>query len=1084
MPRIARLLVVLLFLAPGLGARAIAATVDLDALDAQVEKLYHQGRYGEALPLAQRVVAMAEKLRGPEQVHLITAATNLGLVYHDVGNYAAAEPLLKRALATGEKLLGAADPNIGTLVNNLAELYRNEGRFAEAEPLYRRALAVWEKALGTDAPDVGTALNNLALLYTAQGRYTAAEPLYKRALALEEKTLPADHPDVAATLDNLGELYRNQGRYADAEPLYRRALAIRQKVLGPRHPTVATVLNNLGLLEWGETRYSDAETFYRQALEIWESALGPDHPNVATVLDNLAETYRDQGRFTEAEPMLQRAIAIREKTLGADHPELADSLNNLAMLYHMEDRPADAEPLYLRALAIRQKALGGSHPDVAASFNNLAELYRDEGRLREAVPLYKKALEIWEKALGANHPYVATALNNTALLAQAEGRPAEAEQSFKRALAIRRKLFDPDHAQIGELLNNLAWLAFSRSDWAQAAAYWRQSTTISIRRAKHGGDNLSQPVAGKAKSDTQRDGYRFVGLVKASYRVNKASDQIAREMFQAAQWAQSSQAAQSLAQMAARGAKGDQRLAALVRERQDLVAEWQRRDADRNAAAAQAPEDRNTLAEADNSARLSAIDDRLDAVDKELAADFPDYAALANPAPLSVEEVQQQLGADEALVLFLDTPERAPTPDETFIWVVTRNDARWVRSELGTAGLAREVASLRCGLDRDGAWIGTRCNDLLKTTHAPGNGIDEPLPFDLARAHALYKALFGQVEDLIKDKQLLIVPSGALTQLPFQVLVTAKPPSARPNDFRGYRDAAWLARDHAITVLPAVASLNALRQFAKQSRATDAYLGFGNPLLDGDPTTYPDDAVRARLAREKQCTPVRVASIAGVPGARAITVNLTDIRRLLPLPETADEVCEVANDLGADPATHVYIGVRATETMVKQLSEAGTLATARIVHFATHGLVAGDLSSTSEPGLLLTPPGTPSDIDDGFLSASEVAALKLDADWVILSACNTAAANSKDTDALSGLARAFFYAGARSLLVSHWSVDSEATVKLITKAIAELKADPKIGRAEALRRSMVSLMDTGEDYQSHPAAWAPFVLVGEGAPPR
>ena len=123
-------------------------------------------------------------------------------------------------------------------------------------------------------------------------------------------------------------------------------------------------------------------------------------------------------------------------------------------------------------------------------------------------------------------------------------------------------------------------------------------------------------------------------------------------------------------------------------------------------------------------------------------------------------------------------------------------------------------------------------------------------------------------------------------------------------------------------------------------------------------------------------------------------------------------------------------------------------------------------------------------MDDGYLSASEIAALKLDADWVILSACNTAAGDAKGAEALSGLARAFFYAGARSLLVSHWEVASEPTVKLITKAVDELKRDPKIGRAEAMRRSMLAMIDTGKDYEAHPSFWAPFVLVGEGGAGR
>jgi CHAT domain-containing protein len=225
-------------------------------------------------------------------------------------------------------------------------------------------------------------------------------------------------------------------------------------------------------------------------------------------------------------------------------------------------------------------------------------------------------------------------------------------------------------------------------------------------------------------------------------------------------------------------------------------------------------------------------------------------------------------------------------------------------------------------------------------------------------------------------------------------------------------------------------------------------------------------------------------------GARAMTrsnggiADVADIRSWAPLPETADELCDVARDLGVDPKTHLYLGAMATETQVKQLSKDGAIAKYKIVHFATHGAVAGQVSRAAEPGLLLTPPEQASETDDGYLSASEIADLKLDADWVILSACNTAAGGAQGAEALSGLARAFFYAGARSLLVSHWEVASESTVKLITKAVAELKADPKIGRAEALRRSMLSLIATGKDYEAHPAFWAPFVLVGEGGAGR
>jgi len=121
---------------------------------------------------------------------------------------------------------------------------------------------------------------------------------------------------------------------------------------------------------------------------------------------------------------------------------------------------------------------------------------------------------------------------------------------------------------------------------------------------------------------------------------------------------------------------------------------------------------------------------------------------------------------------------------------------------------------------------------------------------------------------------------------------------------------------------------------------------------------------------------------------------------------------------------------------------------------------------------------------DGYLLASEIAALKLDADWVILSACNTAAGGAEGAEALSGLARAFFYAGARALLVSHWSVYSDSTVKLITDAVSRMAADRSIGRAQAMRQSMLAMIDKGRPYEVHPTFWAPFVVVGEGGAVR
>jgi CHAT domain-containing protein/tetratricopeptide (TPR) repeat protein len=980
------------------------------------------------------------------------------------------------------------------LDQQVEQLYQG-GKYSEATDLAKHALVLAERQFGPDDAKVATALNNLARVYRAQGHYAEAEPAYRRALAIYEKALGPDHPNTAAALNNLAVLYYTQGRYAEAEPLLQRALAIIEKALGPEDPTVGNILDSLAQVHRAQGRYTEAEPLYKRALAIAEKSLGPDHPDVGTRLNNLAGLYYVQGRYAEAEPLLQRALAIGEKALGPEHLDVGTRFNNLAELYQTEGRYTEAEPPYKRALAIAEKSLGASHPVVAIRLNNLAGLYKNQGRYTEAEPLYKRALAIGEKALGPEHPDVATSLNNLAELYQAQGRYAEAEPLLQRALAIDEKALGPEHADFAGDLNNLAGLYFTQSDWARAADYWRRSTTVIIGRAQR--ETVGEALTAKRKSEAAQRDFVFRNFVKAVYRFalqQRDETLLPRETFQAAQWAQSSEAAGSLAQMAARGTKDDRNLAVFARERQDLVAEWQRRDQTRVAAVAQAPDKRNLQAEAENVSRLAAIDARIAIIDKELATNFPDYAALANPAPLSVEDVQAQLATDEVLVLFLDTPEVKPIREETFIWVVTKTDVRWVRSELGTPALSREVTALRCGLDYQ-SWRDTYCPDLLKFayTQADHDTFGKPLPFDLARAHDLYRGLFGQVEDLIKDKRMLIVPSGPLTQLPFQVLITELPKIALPSSVADYRQVAWLARKHAITVLPAVSSLKALRELAKTTRASEPYIGIGNPLLEGEPEKFKEDGPAAKLAREKRCDQtlrLRVASLLGLRGgARAMAssnggIDVADLRHWAPLPETADELCDVAHDLGVDPKTHLYLGATATETKIKQLSEDGTLAKYKIVHFATHGAVAGQMSRTSEPGLLLTPPDKATDTDDGYLSASEIASLKLDADWVILSACNTAAGGAQGAEALSGLARAFFYAGARSLLVSHWEVASDSTVKLITKTVAELKADPKIGRAEALRRSMLSMIDTGKDYEAHPAFWAPFVLVGEGGAGR
>jgi CHAT domain-containing protein len=566
----------------------------------------------------------------------------------------------------------------------------------------------------------------------------------------------------------------------------------------------------------------------------------------------------------------------------------------------------------------------------------------------------------------------------------------------------------------------------------------------------------------------------------ANFQRISNGDMFSQATYQNLQFLMESEASEMLTSAAVTlGAGGT--LAGLLRERQGLQAKVLANDKLKKEAERAGEDEKHLIEESNN---LLA---QRNALKQRLAKEFPEYNAFAETERVNLPDTQMLLEANEALVMFIDMASLRRLPGEnqsTLIYVITKTDVSWGLLDISSSQISAAVEALRCGLDYRGKWLGgeaERCIEILKPKALP-NG-PSTLPFDLARAHELYTDLFGDVEDLIKGKHLLIVASGPLTALPFHVLVTEKPAVAIPSDPAAYANAAWLAKRQPITVIPSLGSLKALRQFAKTSRAANPFIGFGNPLLTGADGKNRQAWARQSCPKPSAGVGLEVASI-GTSIVKLVGrgADVEDVRRQPPLPETTDELCAVARTLGAETTT-VHLGERATERAVKALSRDGTLANSRVVHFATHGLLARETESltqsTAEPALMLTPPDQATDEDDGLLTASEIMQLKLDADWVIMSACNTAAGEKAGSEAFSGLARAFFMAGARALLVSHWYVSSDAAVILTTGAFNALKQDPTIGRTEALRRSMLALIARG-GRNAHPANWAPFVVVGEG----
>jgi CHAT domain-containing protein/Tfp pilus assembly protein PilF len=980
------------------------------ALNQQVMQLYNQGLYSEAMPLAQRALAIQEKVLGPNHQSVANLLSNLAFLYVKQGRYAEAETLYKRSLAIRERALGSDDLDVAASLGNLAQLYKDRGRYADAEPLFKRSLTIRTRALGPDHPDVAASLNALASLYQHQGRYADAEPLYKRSLAVNEKALGSDNPDVALLLNNLALLYQVQGRYADAEPLYQRELAINEKALSSDHPNVALLLNNLALLYQVQGRYADAEPLYKRTLAIKEKAAGPDNPDVALSLNNLAELYRAEGRYAEAEPLYQRSLTIREEALGLDHPDVAGSLNNLADLYRVQGRYADSEPLYKRSLTLWEKALGPDHINVAASLNNLALLYQAQGRNAEAEPLYQRALAINEKALGPDHPDVAVSLNNLALVYQEQGRYVDAEPLFKRSLTIREKALGPNHPDVAQSLNNLA---------ALYQVQGRDADALSVVQKVIAQDNANKLIA-------------FTVLYQSSLQNLISPTEALKSSYDVLQRSASSAAGKAVSLLAARFAAGSNELAQLVRKDQDFTTESERLNNNIIAAVSKPPAERNAAMEEQIRKRIEELKLQRDKLRNVFNQRFPDYVALSKPQPLSLQETQALLGDDEALIV-VDLDKLS------YAWIVTQNRAAWRQLSVNAEDVSQAVAILRVGLDPQ-----------------------FPKRFDLAAAYQLYQQVLGPIREVISEKtRLSFVLNGALTGLPPQVLITSDP------EGRDLASVDWLVRKYAITVLPSVASLKILRGGKNTVTTVKPFVGFGDPIFNRS----------AQTGTRRKVASLNRSLTAFYRGAIADSKTLAEA--LPPLPETADELRAVADELGAKPED-IKLGEAASVANVKR----ARLDNFRVVYFATHALVAGEVEKfakvKAEPALVLSIPEKPSEEDDGLLRASDVAMLKMNADFVVLSACNTAAGDKPGAEALSGLARAFFYAGARSLIVSNWEVDSESTVAVMTGLFDALKDNPHLSHAEALRLSMLRMIENpSKPDWAQPKFWAPFTVVGE-----
>jgi CHAT domain-containing protein/tetratricopeptide (TPR) repeat protein len=1028
-------------------------------LEKNIDERRRARKFGEAIEPAKEVLAICERALGKEHWKAREASGVVATLMHiaglseegrkamaSVGNledkratarknnrYDEAERLSQDLLAIHRRWLGEVHTETARDYGHLAYYLVRKGKFAEAEALDRKALAIQVETLGEIHPETASTCHNLAFNLNEQGKHAEAEPIHRRALRIHLQTVGEDHPETAIVYNIFGRNLQSQGNFARAEPMFRRALAIRLKVLPAVHPSTATSFYNLGLVLLEQGKFAESEPMCREALALRLKIYSENHFLTANSYDALAADLDYQGKTAEAESLYRNALAIKRKVLGDDNTRTANSYDNLACALTRHGKHAEADPLYHKALAIMLKAGGQNDQLTANIYDNLANHLGYQGKHAEAEPLHRQAMEISLKTLGKFHVDTAARSRNLAFSLDAQGKLDEAVQYWTTA------------AQIYETVRQ----------WYSSVGLERSLTAD--------GSPLSALAVALARQGKPREAWTRYETGLARGLLDDLSARRLRPLTVDQQCREADLAGQSQSL--------DERISRLAANLKRTLNEDKQLDAWRN--------------------QQSVLRGRWVELQNELDRDYQAYAGK----PSSLEDVQRALRADTALVGWLDVRNHH--------WAcVVRHEGNpaWVRI---------------AGSGKDGAWTEEDNEKPARLRHVLA---DNKSGWENEAAGLARQRLTPLLPYLIGAKRVLVLPSPALAGVPIEALAAASrahdptlvfsytpsgsmyahlsAPQTRGAKLRllaigdpTFAEPAALGPapippDHGISVVDVVPQSAAdlfgikpgdvlLEYNGKQLRTIKdlVIVPAGDKSVRVPIKLWRDGEVRAleiaagRLGIESNPNLTAAQVILAHREATAILASGVRDASLTPLPGSRREVQDIAALFPQDQVT-TLLGKDSTESNLQKLAASGALRSYRFIHLATHGKANPSVALSSalflaaeskrEPPLFADPSAV-EDVPDGQITAQQIVnTWDLDADMVVLSACETGLGRYAGGEGYLGFTQALFVKGARSVVLSLWKVDDRATSLLMKRFYQNLLGKREDGKAPMLKAEALS----------------------------
>ena len=905
-------------------------------------------------------------------------------------------------------------------IDSLTEVQYQKGNYKGAIPYMQAGRAKAKKEFGTQDSTYAAYTAELGFFYNMSGEAKLAEPLYIEVIKIKEKVLGKNHPQLAEFILNLASLYVNMGEYEQALPLFLQTKNIWGKSLGIEHPDYALSLNNLAFLYKSMGQYEQALPLYIQAKNIRAKALGVEHLDYAFSLNNLASLYKSMGQYEQALPLYIQAKNSFAKSLGVEHPSYGTSLNNLASLYKSMGYYEQALPLYIQAKNIRANSLGLTHPSYALALNNLATLYQSMGQFEQALPLFLQAKDIFPKSLGIEHPDYSTSLNNLASLYQNMGQYERAWEIIKEAITASSKL------ELHNALNSSWADSLLHADYSSNEHLEEMIRSLEIIYSLVEKDNV---VGYKEKQIILSD-LADALLIQLRDKHGGNDDKL-RMLSKSSDWLLKSLKVLDKNKDAYKAfEKAEQNKSVLLLEAVKSEKAYQlgylpdsllRKEQD---LIQKRDKLQANLLQKSPEAEKDSLRNLLIAVNQDLNKLIvkieKDYPKYAafKYKNVDVKAKDIQQLLNEKTALL----EYVIGDSVVYIFYLDKKQLQITEQAIGKNKLKQEIKQLHEAL--------SNYNALVETP-------EEAYQRYTSSAHWCYQNLVAPILKNAKGiEQLIIITDGELGHLPFEAFLVDAAPAAESS----YADLHYLLRDYAI-------SYNYSATLWKENK--EAVRPKNNGQMLGIAANY---TMKADSTISMQRSAYR---------------GLRDA--LSPLPAARQEM---------ELLSKRFKGLFAFDSLASERFFKAEASKYAVIHLAMHGLL--DSHAPILSSLAFSEDGD--SLENNFLQAYEISKMELNADLVVLSACETGFGKFEKGNGIASLARAFMYAGAPALVVSLWQVNDHATALLMEQFYDNLAKG--MDKAEALQQAKLTYITKGNDIAAHPAFWSPFILMGDTAPIR